>query len=131
NLRGLGVLWRLIRHYGTQSSAAWKFFLSCLAKALGRSPRLIAQTTIYLGMYLHFCKVHGDELSWNPWARDKGRASSAQRGALGERATPWERGPKTGRAAPTRLADHRPRCEPSACPAEGLVLRRSVERTQG
>ncbi len=67
NRRGFAVLWRLIRHYWTQSSAARKFFWSFLAKALRKSPRLIPQTAIYMGMYMHFCKVHGDQLSWDPW----------------------------------------------------------------
>lgn len=71
NLRGLGVLWRLIRHYWKQSSASRKFFWTCLTKAIWRSPRLIAQTAVYMGMYMHFCKVHGDELSWNPWRRER------------------------------------------------------------
>jgi hypothetical protein len=60
-------LWRLIRHYWTQSSAARKFFWGFLAKALRKSPRLIPQTAMYMGMYMHFCKVHGDQLSWDPW----------------------------------------------------------------
>ncbi|MBM4067853.1 MAG: DUF4070 domain-containing protein [Planctomycetes bacterium] len=67
NLRGLGVMWQLIRHYWKQSSASRWFFWNCLSKAIWRSPRLIAQTAVYMGMYMHFCKVHGDELSWNPW----------------------------------------------------------------
>jgi hypothetical protein len=76
NRRGLGVLWRLICHYWKQSSASRRFFWSCLAKAIRRSPRLLPQTTIYMGMYMHFCKVHGNELSWNPWARKReGRES--------------------------------------------------------
>jgi radical SAM superfamily enzyme YgiQ (UPF0313 family) len=69
NLRGFGVLGRLTWHYWKQSSASWRFFWRCLARALKQSPRLIAQTAMYMGMYMHFCKVHGDELSWNPWRR--------------------------------------------------------------
>lgn len=67
NLRGLGVLGRLLCHYWKESSAARRFFWRSLAQAAWRSPRLIAQTAIYMGMYMHFCKVHGNELSWNPW----------------------------------------------------------------
>lgn len=67
NLRGLGVLWQLVRHYWRQGWAARKFFWGCLAKAVGRSPRLIAQTAIYMGMYMHFTKVHGAALDWDPW----------------------------------------------------------------
>jgi hypothetical protein len=69
NRRGFGVLGRLVRHYWKQSWASRKFFWCCLAKAAMRSPRLIAQTAQYMGMYMHFCKVHGGELSWNPWQR--------------------------------------------------------------
>ena len=40
-----------------------------------QSPRLIAQMVIYMGMYLHFCKVHGQThgqtLTWDPWQRLK------------------------------------------------------------
>jgi hypothetical protein len=67
NLRGFGVLWRLIRTYWGKGSAARKFFWGCLGKAVRHSPRLIAQTAIYMGMYLHFCKVHGDAMAWDPW----------------------------------------------------------------
>ncbi len=73
NLVGLGVLRRLIGHYWTLSSAARKFFWACLAKAWWRSPRLVAQTVVYMGMYMHFCKVHGSELSWDPWRPKRAR----------------------------------------------------------
>jgi radical SAM superfamily enzyme YgiQ (UPF0313 family) len=69
NLRGLGVLWRLVRHYWGKGSAARRFFWGCLGKAVRHSPRLLAQTAIYMGMYLHFCKVHGDAMAWDPWRR--------------------------------------------------------------
>jgi radical SAM superfamily enzyme YgiQ (UPF0313 family) len=73
NLVGLGVLRRLIGHYWTQSSASRRFFWGCLVRAWRQSPRLIAQTVVYLGMYMHFSKVHAAELSWNPW-RPMGRS---------------------------------------------------------
>jgi radical SAM superfamily enzyme YgiQ (UPF0313 family) len=79
NLRGLGVLWQLICHYWKQSSASRKFFWRCLARAFRQSPRLITQTTIYMGMYMHFCKVHGEELSWNPWAQPGKRGENGRR----------------------------------------------------
>jgi hypothetical protein len=22
---------------------------------------------VYMGMYLHFCQVHGKSIDWNPW----------------------------------------------------------------
>jgi radical SAM superfamily enzyme YgiQ (UPF0313 family) len=61
------VLWRVLRAYWRQGPAARKFFWSCLWRGIKHSPRLIAQTVIYLGMYHHFCKVHGDKMTWNPW----------------------------------------------------------------
>src|SRR5262249_47586414 len=67
NRRGFGVLWRPVRPHWKQSSGSWRFFWNCLGKATMRSPRLIAQMAVYMGMHMHFCKVHGDELSWNPW----------------------------------------------------------------
>ncbi|MFO0845039.1 MAG: DUF4070 domain-containing protein [Gemmataceae bacterium] len=78
NLRGLGVLWRLVKHYWTRSSKARRFFISHLGAAVRRSPRLIAQMAIYMGMYMHFCKVHGDKLSWDPWRPAKGKKDSLQ-----------------------------------------------------
>ena len=63
----LMVLWRLIRHYWKQGPAARKFFWGCLWRAARQSPRTIAQMVVYMGMYLHFCKVHGAALSWDPW----------------------------------------------------------------
>lgn len=67
-LSSLVVLWRVIKAYWSQGSNARRFFWSCLWKGLRHSPRLIAQTVIYMGMYHHFCKVHGDKMAWNPWA---------------------------------------------------------------
>ena len=63
----LAVLGRLTRHYFRQGSAARRFFLNCLWKTLRHSPRLLAQMAVYMGMYMHFCKVHGQLLTWNPW----------------------------------------------------------------
>jgi hypothetical protein len=31
---------------------------------------------IQLGMYEHFCTVHGDTLAWDPWAKEKRRPSA-------------------------------------------------------
>jgi radical SAM superfamily enzyme YgiQ (UPF0313 family) len=64
----LAVLGRLIGHYWRQGPAARKFFWGCLGRALRHSPRLVTQMVLYMGMYLHFCKVHGQALSWDPWA---------------------------------------------------------------
>ena len=61
------VLWRILRAYWRQGPAARRFFGKCLWRGIKHSPRLVAQTVIYLGMYHHFCKVHGDKLAWNPW----------------------------------------------------------------
>jgi hypothetical protein len=29
--------------------------------------RLVSQMVTYMGMYMHFCKVHGEALTWGPW----------------------------------------------------------------
>ena len=40
---------------------------SCIWRAFKQSPRLIAQMFVYMGMYLHFCQVHGKSIDWSPW----------------------------------------------------------------
>jgi radical SAM superfamily enzyme YgiQ (UPF0313 family) len=65
--RSFLILWRLIRHYWRQGPRARGFFWSNLWSALKQSHRLIAQTAVYMGMYLHFSRVHGESMSWDPW----------------------------------------------------------------
>jgi radical SAM superfamily enzyme YgiQ (UPF0313 family) len=65
--QNLAVLGRLMRHYWGKGPSARSFFLGCLVKAGWHSPRLIAQVAVYLGMYLHFSKVHGQVMAWDPW----------------------------------------------------------------
>ena len=74
------MLGRIARQYFREGAAARRFFVRNLWRGLRQSPRLIAQTVIYLGMYLHFCKVHGQTLAWDPWQRvqpDAGSVPSA------------------------------------------------------
>jgi radical SAM superfamily enzyme YgiQ (UPF0313 family) len=66
-LSSLAVLGRLTRHYWRQGGAARRFFCGNLWKALRHCPRMLTQMVTYMGMYLHFCQVHGDALDWNPW----------------------------------------------------------------
>jgi radical SAM superfamily enzyme YgiQ (UPF0313 family) len=66
-LENLGTAVRLARHYWKQGPKARKFFWSCIWRAFKQSPRLIAQMFVYMGMYLHFCQVHGKSIDWNPW----------------------------------------------------------------
>lgn len=66
-LSNLLVLGRLARHYWRQGPAARRFFWGGLWKAFRHSHRLVNQMSIFMGMYLHFCKVHGDSLAWDPW----------------------------------------------------------------
>ena len=61
------MLGRIARQYWSEGAAARRFFARNLWRGVRQSPRLIAQTVIYLGMYLHFCKVHGPGLAWDPW----------------------------------------------------------------
>jgi hypothetical protein len=65
----LVVLGRLARHYWRKGRSAHGFFWSNLWKALRQSHRLIAQMVIFMGMYMHFCKVHAGKMTWDPWAR--------------------------------------------------------------
>jgi radical SAM superfamily enzyme YgiQ (UPF0313 family) len=66
-LKTLLVLARLARHYWLRGSAARKFFWGTLWRALKKSPPFLSQVVTYLGMYLHFCAVHGTRLAWDPW----------------------------------------------------------------
>jgi radical SAM superfamily enzyme YgiQ (UPF0313 family) len=66
-LRSFSILGRLIRHYWRQGPQARRFFWGNLWRAVKQSPRLLAQTSVYMGMYLHFCRVHGEAIGWNPW----------------------------------------------------------------
>jgi hypothetical protein len=61
------IFFRLAWYYGGKGRAARKFFWGCLWKTLRQSPRIVGQMVIYLGMYVHFCKVHQLALSWDPW----------------------------------------------------------------
>jgi radical SAM superfamily enzyme YgiQ (UPF0313 family) len=61
------VFLRLAWYYGGQGRAARRFFWGCLWKTLRQAPRIVGQMVIYLGMYVHFCKVHQLAMSWEPW----------------------------------------------------------------
>jgi hypothetical protein len=61
------MLGRIARQYWGAGAEARRFFVRMLWRGLRQSPRLIAQTVIYMGMYLHFCKIHGQTLAWDPW----------------------------------------------------------------
>jgi radical SAM superfamily enzyme YgiQ (UPF0313 family) len=60
-LRSFAILWRLIRHYWRQGPRAHGFFWSNVVRAIKQSPRLLAQTVVFMGMYLHFCRVHREK----------------------------------------------------------------------
>src|SRR6266436_74527 len=64
----VAIFFRLAWYYGGKGRTARKFFWGCLWKTLRQSPRIIGQMVIYLGMYVHFCKVHQLALSWDPWS---------------------------------------------------------------
>ena len=63
----LAILARLARHYWRQGPAARRFFWGSLWRAVRKDRRLVAQAATYLGMYLHFARVHGPALGWDPW----------------------------------------------------------------
>jgi radical SAM superfamily enzyme YgiQ (UPF0313 family) len=62
------IFCRLIRHYWRKGPAARRFFWGMLWKTLRHSPRNITQMVVFMGMYEHLCTVHGQALSWDPWA---------------------------------------------------------------
>lgn len=66
-LKTLLVLARLGWHYWLKGSAARKFFWSSLWHSLKKCPRFLSQMVTYMGMYMHFCAVHGKRLAWDPW----------------------------------------------------------------
>ncbi len=67
----LGTFARLFGCYARQGPTAARFFGRVLWETLRHSPRSFTQMVAYLGMYHHFCSVHSDTLSWNPWARTR------------------------------------------------------------
>ncbi len=66
-VRSFLILGRLLRHYWRRGPQARRFFWSNLWRAVKQSPRLLAQMAVYMGMYLHFCQVHGASSGWDPW----------------------------------------------------------------
>ena len=87
----LVVLARLAKHYWQRGRAARRFFWGCLWKTFRSSGRYVAQVVTYMGMYLHFCKVHGQSLPWDPWKTAASRASPEDRGPRNRnRETPSE-----------------------------------------
>jgi hypothetical protein len=75
----LAILGRLMRYYWKKGPAARKFFWGCLWRAARHSPKLIAQMVVYMGMYLHFSRVHGEAQNWDPWRPKKGDEPSQPR----------------------------------------------------
>ena len=62
------VFVRLVQYYRSKGWIAQKFFWSCLWKTFRRAPRIVGQMVIYMGMYVHFCELHRQARSWNPWS---------------------------------------------------------------
>jgi len=63
----LVTFFRLVRHYSRLGWAAQRFFWGVITKTLRCSPRSLRQVIMILGMYKHFCEVHGRGSTWNPW----------------------------------------------------------------
>jgi radical SAM superfamily enzyme YgiQ (UPF0313 family) len=64
-MQKVSILFELIRHYTGQGPVARRFFWGCLMRAFRKSPELVPLMVAYLGMYLHFCKVHDQVPSWD------------------------------------------------------------------
>ncbi|HEY8503218.1 MAG TPA: DUF4070 domain-containing protein [Gemmataceae bacterium] len=66
--RSLRIFARVALHYLRRGRVARRFFLGCMLRTVRRTHRMIAQMVVYMGMYLHFCKVHSAAFAWDPWA---------------------------------------------------------------
>jgi hypothetical protein len=66
-LMGLRLWWNYVR----KGKEARRFFRGILRRALSLSPRSLRQIIMMLGMYKHFCEVHGGPSPWSPsWLAD-------------------------------------------------------------
>src|SRR5262245_44106742 len=70
------ILGRLARHYWSKGWTATRFFWSSVWKAFRQSHRLIAQMVVFMGMYMHFCKVHAGKMAWDPWVPAEGQGET-------------------------------------------------------
>jgi radical SAM superfamily enzyme YgiQ (UPF0313 family) len=68
-LAKMATFFRLLGHYWRKGPAARRFFWRVLRWTWGRSPRSVRQVIEFLGMYKHFCEVHGRSETWDPWAQ--------------------------------------------------------------
>ena len=75
------TFFRLLRHYWGLGKAAHRFFWRILGKTVRHSRRSTRQMVQFLGMYKHFCEVHGRADSWNPWAKPAEAAAPAPKPA--------------------------------------------------
>lgn len=71
------VLGRLVNTFTERGPIARRFFWGHLLRAYHQSPQLVAPMVVYMGMYLHFCKVHGQVPSWD--LRDLSTAQAESR----------------------------------------------------
>jgi len=67
-LRKVATFIRLVKHYWRKGGAARRFFWRILARTIRHSPRSVRQVIQFLGMYKHFCEVHGRSATWDPWS---------------------------------------------------------------
>jgi radical SAM superfamily enzyme YgiQ (UPF0313 family) len=63
------IMLRLARYYWGKGPAARRLFWGTLWKTFRHAPRLVGETVIALGMYMHCCEVHQRARAWNPWTR--------------------------------------------------------------
>jgi hypothetical protein len=64
----LATFFRLVGHYWRRGKLGRRFFWGILGKTLCHSPRSLRQVIMMLGMFKHFCEVHGQTSPWDPWA---------------------------------------------------------------
>ncbi|MFO0880388.1 MAG: DUF4070 domain-containing protein [Gemmataceae bacterium] len=64
-IQNVKIINNLIRFFTSQGAVARRFFWGCLVRAMRMSPELVPPMVVYLGMYMHFCKVHDFQPSWD------------------------------------------------------------------
>jgi radical SAM superfamily enzyme YgiQ (UPF0313 family) len=74
----LMILVRLIHRYWSGGRTTWRFFCKTVWEAVRRSPRMLPQVIVQLGMYQHFRRVHASKFVSRP---DAARAAQQQTGA--------------------------------------------------
>jgi len=69
-LSKVATFFRLVKYYWKLGGKARRFFFGIIGRTIRHSPRSTRQVVQFLGMYKHFCEVHGRADSWDPWTAE-------------------------------------------------------------